>query len=122
MKQVLRICNSMEAQGAGWSSALAANLILFSPELAIGQCVLPSVEPAQHNLIRNISFFTYIKMPIFLKLVLFNPLYLEFIYTRSKCRKILFLQAMGTLINSKKCREELLYCQSNFTDKIYSGN
>lgn len=51
MKQVLSICNSTEAQGDGWSSSLVENLlILFSPQLAIGQCVLPLVEPAQYNL------------------------------------------------------------------------
>lgn len=122
MKQVLSICNSTEAQGAWWSSALAENpLTLPSSQLAMDQRMLPLGEPAQYNLVNRISLQIW-NHSHFSTWILFNPLCLGFIYPRSKCSKILFLWAMGTLINTKKCCKELLYCQSNFTDQIYSGH
>jgi len=68
VKQVLSICNSTEAQGAWWSSALDENpLTLFSPQLAVDQCVLSLDEPAQYNLINRINFFTELKTFTFLE-------------------------------------------------------
>lgn len=71
MKQVLSVCNSTEAQGAWWSSALAENRpSLFSPHLAMSPCVLLLDEPAQYNLINRINFFTDLKTFTFLELII----------------------------------------------------